>query len=101
MIDARCARCGCRMTKKDLTYCIRVEMVADYGDWVSDLQDKVLEHMDGLFHPMGKSQVSAKESYEEICFILCKGCVDQFLRNPLGGKNRFASLKTGQSHLLH
>lgn len=101
MIHARCARCGCRISKRDLTYRIRVEMVADYGDLVSDLQDEVLEYIDGLLHQMGESEGLPNEFYEEICFILCKGCVDQFLRNPLGGKNRFASLKTGQSHLLH
>lgn len=76
-------------------------MVADYGDLVSDLKDEVSEYIDDLLHQMGESEVLAKEFYEEICFILCKGCMDQFLRNPLGGKNRFASLKTGQSHLLH
>lgn len=97
----RCARCGCRMSKGDRKYGINVEMVADYGDSLSDLKEEVLEYLDKLFYPLGESEPLKRDFYEEICFILCKGCMDQFLRNPLGGKNRFAPLKTGQSHLLH
>ena len=89
------------MSKGDRKYSINVEMVADYGDSLSDLKEEVLEYIDKLFYPLGESEVMERDFYEEISFILCKGCVDQFFRNPLGGKNRFAPLKTGQSYLLH
>lgn len=101
MSNTRCAKCGCRISKGDLKYRINVEMVADYGDSLSDLKEEVLEYIDRLHYQLGESEVLEREFSEEIYFILCKRCVDQFLRNPLGGKNRFAALKTGQSHLLH
>ena len=101
MSNTRCARCGCRISMGNLKYRINVEMVADYGDSLSDLKEEVLEYIDRLLYQPGESEVSEREFYEEVYFILCKGCVDQFLRNPLGGKNRFAFLTTGQSHLLH
>ena len=101
MSHTRCAKCGCRISEEDLKYRINVEMVADYGDSLSGLKEEVLEYMDRLLCQLEESEVLEREFYEEIYFILCKGCVDQFLRNPLGGKNRFASLTTGQSHLLH
>ena len=101
MSHTRCAKCGCIISKGDLKYRINVEMVADYGDLLSDLKEEVLEYIDRLFYELGESDVLERDFYEEIYFILCKGCVDQFLRNPLGGKNRFASLNTGQSQLLH
>lgn len=101
MIQHRCARCGCIISQNERTYRIRVEMVADHGDLLSDLKEEILAYMDSLLRQREETEVSTSDFCEEICFVLCKGCVDQFLKNPLGGKNRFASLKTGQSHLLH
>ncbi len=101
MNNTRCAKCGCKIYKGDLKYRINVEIVADYGDLLSDLKEEILEYIDSLFCQLGESEGLERESYEEIYFILCKRCVDHFLRNPLGGKNRFVSLKTGTSHLLH
>ncbi len=72
MSHTRCAKCGCRISKGDLKYRINVEMVADYGDLLSDLKEEVLEYIDRLLYQLGESEVLERELYEEIYFILCK-----------------------------
>lgn len=101
MNTIRCAKCGCKISEGDLRHRITVEMVADYGDILSDLQEEVSEYVDRLFYQPGESEELDRSVYEEISFIFCKTCMNLFLRGPLGSKNRFAPLKMGTSHLLH
>lgn len=99
----RCAKCGCKLSEGDLKYRITIDIVADYDDLMPDLQEEIAEHIDGLFYKMEDSEPEGldKGIYEEISFVLCKECADYFSKDPLGGNNRFISLKMGSSHLLH
>jgi hypothetical protein len=96
----RCEKCGCKLSKEDPKYLITIDIVADCADLLPN-KNEIAEHTDKLIYQLEESEGLEGEAYEEISFVLCKECTDYFSKYPLGGKNRFVSLKMGLSQLLH
>jgi len=101
MNHSRCAKCGCKLSEGDLKYHITIEIIPEYGNLLSELQEEILGDFDMILHQIGEPEGGEGEVYEEISFILCKACTGYFSKDPMGDSSRYISQKMGPSHLLH
>ncbi len=82
-----CARCGAAMRPGSLKYLVRIEVLADWDGHLAMIEDE-----EALDRAMRDALVAMaerdedellREVYQREVYLLCKGCRDRYLANPL------------------
>ncbi len=81
---AECARCGRSLATGGTHYLVSITLVADYNGTIPESHreggvDYLLQEIES------KSQDELEnEIYQQLSFVLCKGCRDEYVTNPMG-----------------
>lgn len=81
-----CDRCGIKIPEGGLKYIVAINIVADDDNILPE--DIVDEELDSMISEIGKfdSDILDRDVHQELAFILCKKCKEQFAKNPFNIK---------------
>lgn len=82
-----CARCGKELPLGSLKYLVKIEVYADFDGYIADepLEDAELKMMELLNEMLERDpEELERDVYWKELHLLCKGCRDRFMANPLG-----------------
>lgn len=77
-----CDRCGVKIPEGGLKYIVAIHIVADTDNVISgDISD---DELDLLISEVERADpdMMERDVHQELAFILCKRCKEQFARNP-------------------
>lgn len=98
-----CLKCGKSLPEGSLKYVVDIRVYADFDGVLSlpegDIEEEVNRLM-GEIEGMDPSELE-KDVYQEIAFLLCKGCRDRFMEDPLSRGEGTYPAGEGSSQFLH
>ena len=98
-----CLKCGKSLAEGSLKYVVDIRVYADFDGVLSlpegDIEEEVNRLM-GEIEGMDPSELE-KDVYQEIAFLLCKGCRDRFMEDPLSRGEGAYPAGEGSSQFLH
>ena len=98
-----CLKCGKSLPEGSLKYVVDIRVYADFDGVLSlpegDIEEEVNRLM-GEIEGMDPSELE-KDVYQEIAFLLCKGCRDRFMEDPLSRGEGAYPAGEGSSQFLH
>ena len=82
-----CARCGAALALGGLKYLVRIEVLADWDGYlavIEDQEDRERAMRETLAAMEERDEAELlREVYHRELHLLCKGCRDRYLANPL------------------
>jgi len=82
-----CGRCGAAMRRGSLKYLVRIEVLADWDGHLTVIQDdeeRERAMRDALAAMAERDEAELRrEVYHRELHLLCKGCRDRYMANPL------------------
>jgi len=87
-----------------LKYLVSIKVVADFDGVIGEVEGDIEELMDGLLRQMEGMDAEdlERDVYEELDLLLCKGCKDHFVRNPLNlNEDDLSLLDPDATHPIH
>jgi hypothetical protein len=85
MAEQYCLRCRKRLPEGSLKYVVDIRVYADFDGVLNlpggDIEEEVHRLM-GEIERMDPGELE-KDVYQEMAFLLCKGCRDRFVEDPL------------------
>ena len=82
-----CARCGAAMRPGSVKYLVRIEVLADWDGHltvIEDADERDRAMRDALTAMAERDEAELlREVYHRELHLLCKGCRDRYLANPL------------------
>ncbi len=103
MAGQYCLRCSKRLPEGSLKYVVNIRVYADF-DGVLDLPEGDIE--EEVHRLMGEIERRdpgelEKDVYQEMAFLLCKGCRDTFVEDPLSRGEGPYPAGEGSSQFFH
>ena len=96
-------RCGKRLPEGSLKYVVNIRVYADFDGVLNlpggDIEEEVHRLM-GEIERMDPGELE-KDVYQEMAFLLCKGCRDTFVEDPLSRGEGPYPAGEGSSQLIH
>lgn len=98
-----CSKCGEQFQEGSLKYIIRIKALADFDGHISCEDAAEAQDLEALIGQIEKSTAKALENdiHQEMAFLLCKDCRDDFMKNPLNRSREYEAKKGNFSGLLH
>ena len=96
-----CDRCGIRIPEGGLKYIVAINIIADDDNILpEDIAD---EELDSMISEIGKydSDMLDRDVHQELAFVLCKRCKEQFVRDPFNTMKDKLDIDEGWSGELH
>jgi hypothetical protein len=80
-----CLKCGKSLPEGSLKYVVDIRVYADFDGVLSLPEGDIEEEVNRLMLEIDEMDPSEleKDVYQEIAFLLCKGCRDRFMEDPL------------------
>ena len=96
-------KCGKRLPEGSLKYVVNIRVYADFDGVLNlpggDIEEEVHRLM-GEIERMDPGELE-KDVYQEMAFLLCKGCRDTFVEDPLSRGEGPYPAGEGSSQLIH
>jgi hypothetical protein len=96
-------RCGKRLPEGSLKYVVNIRVYADFDGVLNlpggDIEEEVHRLM-GEIERMDPGELE-KDVYQEMAFLVCKGCRDTFVEDPLSRGEGPYPAGEGSSQLIH
>ena len=96
-------KCGKRLPEGSLKYVVNIRVYADFDGVLNlpggDIEEEVHRLM-GEIERMDPGELE-KDVYQEMAFLLCKGCRDTFAEDPLSRGEGPYPAGEGSSQLIH
>lgn len=96
-------RCGKRLPEGSLKYVVDIRVYADFDGVLNlpgeDIEEEVHRLM-GKIERMDPGELE-KDVYQEMAFLVCKGCRDTFVEDPLSRGEGPYPAGEGSSQLIH
>ncbi|UCD71570.1 MAG: hypothetical protein JSW70_00865 [Syntrophobacterales bacterium] len=98
-----CVKCGKRLPEGKLKYVVDIRVYADFDGVLNipegDIEEEVHRLM-GEIESMDPDELE-KDVYQEMAFLLCKGCRDRFMEDPLSKGEGPYPAGEGSSQFIH
>ena len=82
----RCCKCGKELLQGSIKYILSIRLFADVDDTVSTCEStqKVddIDYLINCLENLGQEEME-KDVHQEMVFLLCKDCRNNFCKNPL------------------
>ncbi|HAP66818.1 MAG TPA: hypothetical protein DCQ99_03185 [Nitrospinae bacterium] len=96
-----CDRCGVKIPEGGLKYIVRVNIIADDDNIISeDITDEELDAMISGIKEFDPDMLE-RDVHQDLAFVLCKRCKEQFVRNPFNTIKDKLDMDEGWSGELH
>jgi hypothetical protein len=98
-----CLKCGKRLPEGSLKYVVGIRVYADFDGVLSFPRGDIEGELHRLMREIERmnSHELEKDVYQEMAFLLCKGCRDRFMEDPLSrGEGPFPAGE-GSSRFIH
>ncbi len=103
MAGQYCLRCAKRLPEGSLKYVVDIRVYADFDGVLNfpgeDIEEEVHRLM-GKIERMDPGELE-KDVYQEMAFLVCKGCRDTFVEDPLSRGEGPYPAGEGSSQLIH
>ena len=98
-----CVKCGKSLPEGSLKYVVDIRVYADFDGVLNFPEGDIEEEVDRL---MGEIEMMdphelERDVYQEIAFLLCKGCRDRFVEDPLSRGEGPYPAGRGSSQFIH
>ena len=98
-----CVKCGKRLPEGSLKYVVDIRVYADFDGVLNfpegDIEEEVNRLM-GEIEGMDPGELE-RDVYQEMAFLLCKGCRDRFVEDPLSRGEGPYPAGAGPSQFVH
>jgi len=96
-------RCGKDLPEGSLKYVVDIRVYADFEGVLRFPEEDIEEEVSRLMTEIEKMDPKELERdvYQEMAFLLCKGCRDRFVEDPLSRGEGPYPAGEGSSHFIH
>jgi len=98
-----CLKCGKRLPEGSLKYVVDIRVYADFDGVLNIPEGDIEEEVHRLMAKIERMDPHELERdvYQEMAFLLCKGCRDIFVEDPLSRGEGFYPVGGGNSPFIH
>ena len=98
-----CMRCGKDLPEGSLKYVVDIRVYADFDGVLRFPEEDIEEEVSRLMTEIEKMdpQELERDVYQEMAFLLCKGCRDKFVEDPLSRGEGPYPAGEGSSRFIH